>query len=287
MDDLLPRCDEGAHQTTIVALDTRRCFLGSLHSGTSRPVLDELASRSAVPVAEQNISTMCAHLAGIHMDIPAKRPRLAGSEPACARRHVDFEELTGCTFTSCLVFERERDLKSVDMWSMPPPVSLSMPFGSIPASEEAGCAAQLTTGIWPLQEALEVRHVDPDVGLGVFAVASIVGGSALLEYTGVVRVDVPRDELADDDYAFALPVCDNVVISARSMGNMARLLNHDESPNAQLRTVHHEGLLHVVAYTLRDVSAGEQLLVHYGRSYWEMNARRKEQRVDLARRCDE
>ena len=129
----------------------------------------------------------------------------------------------------------------------------------------------------------EAAHVGDahDIGLGLFATAPIGAGAALCEYTGVVRVDPPKAEVEEDDYAFALPVCDpNVVISARYAGGLARLINHGDVPNCELRTVHIDGFLHAVCFTLRALAAGEQLLVHYGEEHWR-NPRRKLWRVRL------
>jgi len=114
-----------------------------------------------------------------------------------------------------------------------------------------------------------------------FAAASIASDTAVCEYTGLVRVDPPQAELEADDYAYALPVCDpNVVISARDIGGVARLLNHGENPNCELRTVHHEEFLHVVCFTLRRIERGEQCLISYGEPYWR-NERRRRKRVQL------
>lgn len=214
----------------------------------------------------------------------------------------DFERLTGCRFVAELEWQSQADRRSVDMWSMPPPCAPSMPFGSVPAAEAAGCAHELSTNIWPLVTMLSVRPakrsttqaichstgdddaeapLQADLGLGLFAVAPIGSGRALCEYTGVVRIDPTVDEQAADDYAYALPVCDpNVVISARDAGGVARCINHSDEPNCELRTVHHGGMLRVVCFTLRDLSAGEQCLIHYGEPYWR-NERRRPRRVKL------
>ena len=187
-----------------------------------------------------------------------------------------------------------------------------MPFGSVPAAEDAGCAHELSTNTWPLVAMLSVQPATaPDdagvaircstggetaqvapppanltgaaahLGLGLFATAPISSARALCEYTGVVRIDPPADELAADDYVYALPVCDpNVVISARDAGGVARCINHGDEPNCELRTVHHDGMLRVVCFTLRELSAGEQCLIHYGEPYWR-NERRRPWRMKL------
>ena len=164
------------------------------------------------------------------------------------------------------------------LWSMPPPCSPVNPFGSIPSAAELGCGEQLRVGA--LAPQLYIRHVGVidgvNCGLGLFASAPIARGSFLCEYCGLVQID-PGPER--DDYSFGLPVCDpDVRISAKRYGNVCRLLNHSDVPNAELRCVVHEGVVHLVALATADVGAGVQLTVHYGEPYWRAHGRR---RVDL------
>lgn len=71
-------------------------------------------------------------------------------------------------------------------------------------------------------------------------------------------------------------VCDpDVRISAQRYGNICRLLNHSDTPNAALRCVVHEGVIHLIAVTRRAVVAGEQLTVDYGAPYWRAHGRCK------------
>jgi len=177
-------------------------------------------------------------------ELPSVRCRVAfvdsehdGSLSA-RQRLVDFEDLTRCKFTPHLVFQREADLRSEHTWAMPPPVSPSRQFVSVPSAVDAGCALELSSGRWPALELLEVRSLGVPLGLGCFAAAHLPAGLALCEYTGVVMCDAPRSALEGDDYAFNLPVCDpDVVITARTTGGIARTINHSEQPNAELRTV--------------------------------------------------
>lgn len=194
---------------------------------------------------------------------------------------MDFEVLTGCRYLPRgSNFESEDGRRSVMTWAMPPPCSPSTPFGSIQGAVGAGCAPQLLTGEWPLIDRLHVQQVGEPIGLGLFASAPLASDAVLCEYTGIVRVDPPQSELEVDDYAFELPVVDpNVVISAATAGGLARLINHGEVPNCELRTVHLDGLLRVVVVTLRRIATGEQCLIHYGAPYWR-NVRRR--RVELA-----
>tara|TARA_B110001452_G_scaffold265468_1_gene270171 strand:- start:31 stop:786 length:756 start_codon:yes stop_codon:yes gene_type:complete len=118
---------------------------------------------------------------------------------------VALEALLGVQWTSHLLFERERDFAAQHLWAMPPPVSPSDPFGSIPSSADVGCGRELQAGCHAPQ--LCVRRVGivdgVDCGLGLFASAPISSDTFLGEYTGVVQCD--PDASARDDYAFGLP----------------------------------------------------------------------------------
>jgi len=159
---------------------------------------------------------------------------------------------------------------------MPPPVSPANPWGSLPTSEELGCEELLRAG--RVAAELCIRRVGVvdgvDCGLGLYARSPIGSGAHLCEYTGLVQCDPSPAQR--DDYAFGLPVCDpHVRISARRYGNIGRLLNHSDTPNAQLRCVVHEGVIHLVAVTTSAVPQGEQVTVDYGEPYWQAHDRRK------------
>lgn len=74
-----------------------------------------------------------------------------------------------------------------------------------------------------------------------------------------------RQKSEEGAYSYALPVVDpDLVVDAQHFGNLCRLINHSEDWNAELVTVHHEGMLHVVCRLAEDVVPGEQILIHYG-----------------------
>ena len=185
-------------------------------------------------------------------------------------------ELMSCHWASHLLVEDHRLLQERDLWAFPPPVSPTDPFGRIPSSEEAGCAELLRSGDF-LFDRLYVSKVGVvdgvDVGLGLFAMAAIPAGSFLGEYTGVLSL---RRSEEDGEYGYGLPVVDpDLVVNAKSFGNLCRLINHSEDAwNAELMTVHHEGLLHVVCRMIQGIDAGQQVLIHYGPLYWLVESRR-------------
>lgn len=191
-------------------------------------------------------------------------------------------KLMSCQWAGHLLLEDHRLLHERDLWAFPPPVSPSDPFGRIPSSEDAGCAELLRSGDFLFHHlyVASVGVVDGiDVGLGLFAMAEIPQGTVLGEYTGVLSRRVSED---DGVYGYGLPVVDpDLVINAKDFGNLCRLINHSEDEwNAELITVHHEGMLHVVCRVVSDIVAGQQVLIHYGARYWRVESRC---RVQLSR----
>eukprot|EP00656_Telonema_subtile_P003098 TRINITY_DN11424_c0_g1_i1.p1 TRINITY_DN11424_c0_g1~~TRINITY_DN11424_c0_g1_i1.p1 ORF type:complete len:312 (-),score=39.45 TRINITY_DN11424_c0_g1_i1:556-1386(-) len=183
----------------------------------------------------------------------------------------------GCAYVPHLLFQKERDLRERDLWAFPPPVSPTMPFGSMPSSEQLGCCEELQRGaVCPALCVSELEAVDGvALGLGLVAGrAALTEGTFLCEYTGLVQAHVHGDPL--DDYAYTLPVCDPTIrISASRFGGVGRLLNHSEDPNAELKCVAHDGLIHVVGVATRHIAQGEQVTVHYGAGYWRPSHRRQ------------
>ena len=205
---------------------------------------------------------------------------LAKPVPSIASEHgilirSQLEALMGVTYTAHLIFEREVDFARIHLWSMPPPCSPAIPFGSIPSAARLGCAEHIRVGAVASQ--LIIRRLGVvsgvDCGLGLFALVPIPSGTFLCEYTGLVVCNPPPER---DDYAFALPVCDpDVRISAKRFGNICRLLNHSDHPNVALQTVELDGVLHLVAMTSAEVQPDEQLTVDYGPQYWRAHGRIK------------
>eukprot|EP00929_Paragymnodinium_shiwhaense_P066787 TRINITY_DN3354_c0_g1_i1.p1 TRINITY_DN3354_c0_g1~~TRINITY_DN3354_c0_g1_i1.p1 ORF type:complete len:246 (+),score=40.57 TRINITY_DN3354_c0_g1_i1:179-916(+) len=190
--------------------------------------------------------------------------------------HGELEKLMGCTYIHHLIFEEEKILQERDLWSFPPPVSPSTPFGNVQSSKKLGCEGLLRNAEMRTDLVL-VRHVGIvdgiDIGLGLFASLPIPADTFLGEYTGVVRKRLPFGD--DISYSYALPMIDpDLVIDAKKYGNLCRLINHSDTEwNSELISVEHEGAVHVVCRTLREIRPGEQILIHYGTKYWEGDSR--------------
>ena len=103
-------------------------------------------------------------------------------------------------------------------------------------------------------------------GKGVYALANIVAGQRLIEYTGEV---IPWDEAlrrhphdpAQPNHTFYFHIEGGQVIDAKHGGNSSRWINHSCEPNCEAEETA-EGRVFIRA--LRDIAAGEELFYDYG-----------------------
>ncbi|CAK0877134.1 unnamed protein product [Prorocentrum cordatum] len=251
--------------TPVGCLDTDRCAFGieALVSAVPPPSDQAGSELQMSPILE----AMSPHHGVFFATVEGSVRKLS---------HAELEDMLGCTYIHHLIFEEEKILKQRDLWSFPPPVSPSTPFGNVPTSKKLGCDELLSNAEMRTDLVL-VRHVGivegVDIGLGLFASLPIPANTFLGEYTGVVRKVLPVGD--DISYSYALPMIDpELVIDAKKFGNLCRLINHSDTEwNSELISVEHEGLVHVVCRTVRDIKPGEQILIHYGSKYWEANSR--------------
>ena len=126
----------------------------------------------------------------------------------------------------------------------------------------------------------ELRYINGDVGLGVFARSTIPKGDIIAVYTGIktIHLDPPRN------YAY-IPSLDalNMYLDARPHGNIARFINHalrtEErtdtpsqplvlNPNNSAMSHYLNGIEITVYVANREILSGEQLLVDYGELFF-------------------
>lgn len=118
---------------------------------------------------------------------------------------------------------------------------------------------------------MSVRWLGKDVGYGVFAEADISKDQFIGIYTGVVQ---ERDKVMSKDYAWAYPAYtvqgQRISLDAKYEGNEMRFVNHSYKPNSVVRYVLGlDGLWHVCYVALRPIKKGQQILISYGKKYWE------------------
>lgn len=118
---------------------------------------------------------------------------------------------------------------------------------------------------------LELRETR-EMGIGVFTKQGIPKGTVLGLYSGVVR---PYNQLTPaqkrySNFLFKHPQHGEFYIDASASGTWTRFLNHSCEPNCSFARVLRCGYTRVIyVRTRRDVHAGEQLFVDYGRDYFE------------------
>jgi hypothetical protein len=120
---------------------------------------------------------------------------------------------------------------------------------------------------------VEIRHISDEIGLGVYANASIAEGVRLFIYAGGMSSKKERIK----DYIFTIDDhCFNRDVDARREGNYTRFINHATSPpqkemlspNLRREYKSYFGITMVVYVSMRPIEKGEQLLVDYGPGYW-------------------
>ena len=120
------------------------------------------------------------------------------------------------------------------------------------------------------QAQIEIKQVNPLVGMGVFATKPISELTFIGEYTGVVQKRHKRkDSLNDYVFGYVIGPHDTPwVIDARKKGNFTRFINHSDEPNLTSRWIISEGVGHVIFFANRKINTGEQLTYDYGPYYW-------------------
>ena len=112
-----------------------------------------------------------------------------------------------------------------------------------------------------------VVRSSPRHGRGVFAIAVIPSGTAIIEYTGEViseaegerRYPTAPDGSEEPEHTYLLTLDAERVIDANVGGNEARFINHSCDPNCD--AVIEDGRIWIE--TIRDVHAGEELAYDY------------------------
>lgn len=171
---------------------------------------------------------------------------------------AELERAANFCYVDALCFLRDQDLRNRHLIATPP----------LPAADALGptVAADL---INRRTATLAVERVKQINGHGAFAVDTISPRTLVAEYAGLVAPSLPT---MTDAYALQYGLSLNseqLAISAKHYGNVARFVNHDqENANADLRKCILQGLVRVVIISKRTINPGEQILVDYGRPYW-------------------
>lgn len=117
---------------------------------------------------------------------------------------------------------------------------------------------------------ISVRHIDDQIGYGVFAEKKIPPCSFVGEYTGLIQEKTPK-QLKTKNYCLRYAVWEgkkNFAIDAEGRGNFTRFLNHSSTPNLGLQSVYWRGVPRMIFISLREISEGDQLTFDYGPIFW-------------------
>ena len=95
----------------------------------------------------------------------------------------------------------------------------------------------------------------------------------LFEYGGLLSIDFLMETF--DGYKISYPGLDistgrMLSLSAFSVGNHARLINHGIPVNVAFRIAILENIPRILVVTTRKIDKGEQFSVDYGDSYWKV-----------------
>ena len=104
-------------------------------------------------------------------------------------------------------------------------------------------------------------------GLGLFTLRDISSGKRIIEYVGTIITTEEADRRGGK-YLFELDEKHAIDGSARS--NTARYINHSCRPNAEGLTTGRR----IWIWALRDIKAGEEITINYGKEYLEAHIKR-------------
>ena len=104
-------------------------------------------------------------------------------------------------------------------------------------------------------------------GLGLFALRPIKKGKRIIEYVGTIITNEEADRRGGK-YLFELD--EKRAIDGATRSNLARYINHSCRPNAEGLTTGNR----IWIWALKDIKAGEQLTLNYGKEYMDTHIER-------------
>lgn len=118
---------------------------------------------------------------------------------------------------------------------------------------------------------LTLKHINDQLGFGIFAAQRIPACTFIGEYTGVIK-ERKKKVLKDNYYCVQYNSWDNgrkkYVIDAGEAGNFTRFINHSGKPNLGLQSIYWRGLPRMVLVSMQEIAEGTQLTFDYGNLFW-------------------
>jgi len=99
-------------------------------------------------------------------------------------------------------------------------------------------------------------------GLGLFTLKPIPADKKIIEYVGSI---LTTEEVAQRSGKYFFELDEKRAIDGSARSNLARYINHSCRPNAK-------GYTHgkrIWIWSLREIAAGEQITINYGKSYFD------------------
>lgn len=116
-----------------------------------------------------------------------------------------------------------------------------------------------------------IKWICSKIGHGLFADKNLKKGDYIGEYTGVVFPEVEAD--FENRYYFTYPTAEikyfrKLLIDSCYKGNEIRYINHSDEPNAEVKNVIVDGMVHVILCALKPIPRGIQITYDYSEDYW-------------------
>ncbi|ETP31441.1 hypothetical protein F442_19696, partial [Phytophthora nicotianae P10297] len=103
-------------------------------------------------------------------------------------------------------------------------------------------------------------------GFGVFSLEVIPKEALVCEYVGEIIDEAEKKKRQNSLYLMEY-ASSGTYIDAGRAGNIARFINHSCAPNCQAEEWTVSGLYRIGIVALRDISAFEEITIHYGPSF--------------------
>lgn len=126
---------------------------------------------------------------------------------------------------------------------------------------------EIRKGIHP---PISIRHIDSELGYGVFADKKIAPCTFVGEYTGVIQERKPK-QLRGKLHCLRYTMWDgkkNFTVNAEEKGNFTRFINHSSKPNLGLQSIYWRGIPRMIFVALKEIREGGQLTFDYGPLFW-------------------
>jgi hypothetical protein len=130
---------------------------------------------------------------------------------------------------------------------------------------------------------LSIRWLGKNIGHGIFAEEDFFEGEFIGIYGGVVQ---ERVLVKERDYAWAYPgktlEGGRISLDAAKKGNELRLINDGKDFNCLVKyIIGNDGLWHICYIAAKNIKKNDQLLVSYGKAYWETRKYKYQNLINL------